>query len=726
MRKITLLFLLLGCTSFLSAQCLTATNGQYPATTYSAQVCDGTTINTITTLGYASEYSVVTVVAGETYTFYSSIATDVVTISSDGGTTADTFGIGTVTWVSTVSGDVRFYTNLDDGACGASTAFRARRMVCGTPPTCLPPTALTTSAVTTDAATVSWTASTTDPANGYEYYLDTVNTAPTAATPASGTVAPGTTSIDFNGLADSTTYYIWVRSVCSGSDTSAWSAMATFSTLCLAVTDFTENFDAAVAFPNCWAKIGTGGSSYVQASATTTSTPNNLYIYSGSAASQAVVAMRPVSNAGDGTHRLRFKARGNFTAGDAVQVGYLTDPADATTFVSLQSFTTTSITVYDVFTATLGTAPGANQVLAFRHAGNLGYSILIDDVVWEAIPSCVEPTALTASNIDASNATVSWTASASAPALGYNYYVSTTNTLPSTITGTTAPGEVSVTLANLAPSTVYYVWVQSNCAANDVSALSTVLTFTTACGPSTVPYSQDFESAVAPALPLCTSRENVGTGNNWTVVNNPGSGFTNKTLRYAYNSTNAANAWFYTNGVSLVAGTAYTVGYKYGNNSTTYNENLKVAVGTSAAAASMTTVLADHPGIIGGVAATNTVTFTPTVDGVYYFGFNAYSIADQYYLFVDNISVQTALATTGFDNNSFSLYPNPVKDILNIGYSKAIKSVAVYNMLGQEVAAKATDITMTQINMSNLSKGTYLVKVVAEDSATKTIKIVKE
>jgi len=111
--------------------CLTATNGQWPATTFvpNAANCDGFTAQTIDICGYASEYSVVTVVAGETYVFASSIATDVVTISADAGATSVAAGIGSVTWVATISGDIRFYTHL--AGCVAQSTCRTKTVTCG-------------------------------------------------------------------------------------------------------------------------------------------------------------------------------------------------------------------------------------------------------------------------------------------------------------------------------------------------------------------------------------------------------------------------------------------------------------------------------------------------------------------------------------------------------------------------------------------------------------------
>ncbi|MCD1116173.1 fibronectin type III domain-containing protein [Chryseobacterium turcicum] len=88
-------------------------------------------------------------------------------------------------------------------------------------PTCLEPTALATSAVTANSATLSWTAPTNAPANGYEYAYTTANTAPTGA----GTSNAGT-SVTVSLPSGSTTYYLWVRSKCTTTDLSAWVSVA--------------------------------------------------------------------------------------------------------------------------------------------------------------------------------------------------------------------------------------------------------------------------------------------------------------------------------------------------------------------------------------------------------------------------------------------------------------------------------------------------------------------
>ncbi len=732
---LTILLLVIG--SYISAQCITSTT-QYPFNvSYTPATCDGTTINQIVTDGYAGEYSTVTVTAGITYTFTSSTTSDLITISTLNTTESNfvlAYGIGSVTWYATFSGDVKFYTNLNDGLCGEDQINRIRGVICNNAVSCNPPTDLMFSNLTTNSVNISWTASNSNPANGYEYYISS-SIAPNNTTTPTGSVGAGITTVTINGLSINTSYKVWVRSACSSTSKSCWSSLRDFSTMCTPVTDFTENFDAALTFPDCWKRVGNGGATRIQADASATSAPNLIYLFGTNTTTsvirgKAIVAIRPVSNAGDGTHRLRFKAKGNLTAGGVFEVGYLPNPAEASSFVNMQSFTTSSNSTYDAFTLLPGTAPGSSQVLAFRHSGTPETSILIDDVVWEVLPSCVEPTNLSVSNITLTGATISWTASISAPANGYQYYVSTSNVVPSaatTPTGSVVSGNTTVILTGLNSSTTYYFWVRAVCSITNSSEWSLSSNFNTLCTVSTVPYTQDFESALVPQMPICTTVQNVGTGNNWITVNNPSAstGFNSKTLQYNYSQTNAANTWFYTNAVTLSAGINYTISYKYGNNSLTFRENLKVSYGTAANAAAMTTILADHPNITGNTQTQNTVNFIPATSGDYYFGFNAYSIANQFFLFVDDISITLGLGNTSFNSSKFSVSPNPVKDIISISYDKTISNVAVYNLLGQQVTFKAVNADQKQIDLSNLVKGTYILKVSADD-IIQCIKVIKE
>lgn len=84
-----------------------------------------------------------------------------------------------------------------------------------------------------------------------------------------------------------------------------------------------------------------------------------------------------------------------------------------------------------------------------------------------------------------------------------------------------------------------------------------------------------------------------------------------------------------------------------------------------------------------------------------------------------------SLSAGSFNNSNFLIYPNPVKDMLNISYSSEISYVRVVNMLGQEVISRDINATSTQLDMSHLSAGAYLVTVSSGD-ALKTLKVIKQ
>ena len=84
-----------------------------------------------------------------------------------------------------------------------------------------------------------------------------------------------------------------------------------------------------------------------------------------------------------------------------------------------------------------------------------------------------------------------------------------------------------------------------------------------------------------------------------------------------------------------------------------------------------------------------------------------------------------SLGNNSFDNANFTFYPNPVKNTLNLSYNKEISTVEIFNLLGQKVNSIVVNSNDSQIDMSNLSKGAYMVKVTS-DNQVKTLKVIKE
>ena len=72
----------------------------------------------------------------------------------------------------------------------------------------------------------------------------------------------------------------------------------------------------------------------------------------------------------------------------------------------------------------------------------------------------------------------------------------------------------------------------------------------------------------------------------------------------------------------------------------------------------------------------------------------------------------------------FNYYPNPVKEVMHLNAAKNIEAVTVYNLLGQKVMATTVGATSTDLNVSGLAAGTYMMKVTV-DGQTATYKIIK-
>ncbi|MCB0465198.1 MAG: T9SS type A sorting domain-containing protein [Aequorivita sp.] len=106
-------------------------------------------------------------------------------------------------------------------------------------------------------------------------------------------------------------------------------------------------------------------------------------------------------------------------------------------------------------------------------------------------------------------------------------------------------------------------------------------------------------------------------------------------------------------------------------------------------------------------------------------GLDIYSASAANEMYVDDVVLYNGIiGTEDFSADTFSVYPNPVKDMLNIKSSTAIDNVTVYDLLGKVVLQENPGKISPSINMSNLTSGSYLVKVTIGNSS-KTVKVLK-
>ncbi|GAA4160056.1 hypothetical protein GCM10022217_23550 [Chryseobacterium ginsenosidimutans] len=622
---------------------------------------------------------------------------------------------------------------------------------------CVPPTLNAVGTLTANSAAVSWTSpSGTVPAS-YDIYYSTTNTAPTNSTTPNLPGVTGT-STTIPGLNPNTNYYYWVRANCStGTSQSAWSFSGTFKTLCGPMTSMAEDFESYATgniVPDCWARIiDTNGSQTITTTTPVASGTKHIYQYSSTTQNPSTVVLPQFSNINAGTNWLRFKARVTAATG-TLNVGYVTDPANSSTFVLLQALSITN-TVYATagseYSVIVPSSVPANARLAIRNTAD-AKSYYWDDVYWEATPSCFAPSALTSSNVLANSANISWTAPAATPANGYEYYYSTSSTAPTAATaasGTSA--STSTTINGLAAATTYYVWIRSACSSSNKSSWWGSVTFTTACATLPVPFAQTFDNGVAP--------------NCWTNIN-PGSTSANLLWKFAGNADYGANlanngrpagtyAWvdasspysgsgsntvqLVTPSINLTGLTSPYISFEWFKNhsmststtvtpSTYDNNKLTVEVNDGNGWVSVWSDTSNSnqwrpvgiPLAASYIGATIQVRFTvdKNVNG------NGYFYDD---LLLDNVEVKQnpVLATSEVSTlkNNIKVYPNPFKDVLNISEIEKVKSVIISDVSGRVV--KTIDNPSKEINLSFLNSGLYLVTLRLKDGTQFTVKAIK-
>lgn len=342
-------------------------------------------------------------------------------------------------------------------------------------PLCSSPSILLASAGTqSNNANLSWTNPTTAP-NSYEWIVVPTGSGTSGTPTASGTVThPTNTANTGTTLMPTTTYDAYVRSVCSGGN-STWIGPTTFTTECTNATSLVENFDGVTGgtngtIPNCWRRIANGGSSYIQTSNAAPWSGFQRYIFIANTG-QTPMAISPViGNLNDTTQQLRFHiAVSSAGAGKTIQVGYMTDPTNAATFTLVKDVTVNN-TAPDANWTIIKmpvTAPSSGYI-AWRHPGTAAYNAYFDDVYWEPVPQCGPVSGLSVSNITTNSFSFAWNLPATGTPVAYNYEIRSYGAAGSGSTGLEFSGAVTAakldtTLSNIPSGRRFGVYVQADC-----------------------------------------------------------------------------------------------------------------------------------------------------------------------------------------------------------------------------------------------------------------------
>jgi len=127
---------------------------------------------------------------------------------------------------------------------------------------------------------------------------------------------------------------------------------------------------------------------------------------------------------------------------------------------------------------------------------------------------------------------------------------------------------------------------------------------------------------------------------------------------------------------------------------------------------------------VGGGGDEGAYEIQQTTDGGFIFtGWQVLSVFDAA-VWVVKLEAEI-LGTTEFENQ-IALYPNPTTGIINLQTKEPIKSVSVYNSVGQKVEFNSLNKENTSIDISNLPAGIYFIELNLNNKTSKRYKVIRK
>ncbi len=345
-------------------------------------------------------------------------------------------------------------------------------------PSCARPVSLTDSVIDAYSAQVSWAEAGT--ASAWTIAYGETGFDPATAT---NTITVYDNPYIITGLNPTTTYDVYVRAECDVESYSDWSVKTTFTTPCGDLTNvpYAEDFDGYTSSGTstmvpCWTRNNYNTGQPHISSWTNVSAPYCLNLYSkldgfSYVALPAFDESIAVSSL-QASFNLRLREGGNF------EVGVMEDPTDTATFVSVATVEVSALDVWEEFDIPLTNYGGIGRNIAFRYSGITATDnkdAYLDNLVIDYAPSCARPTMVRADSVTTTDAIIVW--KANGPATSWVVEYDTTGFVPGTGITTTVT-DTTVTLTGLEGSTIYDVYVYSDCGGT-MSPASNVCTFNT-------------------------------------------------------------------------------------------------------------------------------------------------------------------------------------------------------------------------------------------------------
>ncbi|WP_428743515.1 M4 family metallopeptidase [Tenacibaculum sp.] len=366
---------------------------------------------------------------------------------------------------------------------------------------------------------------------------------------------------------------------------------------------------------------------------------------------------------------------------------------------------TTSATTFNVTGLSAGTAY-TFTVKAKDAAGNVSAASNAVNVTTKSpdTQAPTAPSALTASNVEETTATLSWTASTDNVGVT-SYEVFNGAASAGTVTGT------SMNLTGLTASTTYNFTVKAKDAAGNISAASNTATFTTKDA-STVTYcsSKGNNSSYE-----WIDRVSMGGVNNITGNDGGYKDYTNLTMNVAQGS----NRLYVSAGFSSSSYTEYWKAWIDYNKNGVFEDTEVVLSGSSSSAGDLYQDFTIPTTVSGTTRLRVSMKYNSAQTACETF---SYGEVEDYTINIS--SGASVVATLGFDNDidgtvlgnesnpDMRAYPNPTVEFVQVkvaGSKSEKMAYRIVNAIGKVVKTGYTD--SVNINTSNLKKGMYILEV---------------
>lgn len=577
-------------------------------------------------------------------------------------------------------------------------------------PSCIEPSNLIVSAITPATSTVTWsTVSTT--ATTFQYSVTTSNTPPI---PSDQLISTNNLSVNFASLTSGTTYYFWIRSVCGTNETSNWISKS-FRTIQAVPAPWQEVFTATTV-PAGWSasewKIGT------ERGVTGSNGANSIYknIYGTTpSGSFTTVNVGPLPQNQELSFDYKHSAYnspygsienwGNFKVQVSTDFGVTwTDLATVTNepgtgnYIS-KKYSLNSFSGNYVSIKIIGTRTAGDFDLSFDNF-QIKESVVIENPVTSVnvatlnnVPSTITTVAGTLQLVATANPTlanqnVTWSITSGSTYATLNQAGLVTALQNGTVTvkatsveNQMISGEIQVVISNQPlvfcvpnfPQGVEPITLVEFAGISNTTAAST-----------TSPAYENFTSMVG----------NVERGNTYPIrlkgnTNGSFSGYFKVYVDWNNNGTFET-----TEGTDL--------GYILNSTGVDDKElagNISVPADAFVGNVRMRVLKKYQSSVI---PACNT---------------ESYGQAEDY-----TLTVSESLGTEDFAKNNFKIYPNPTTGISNIQTDLEIENIAIYNQIGQLISNQKA----TQLDLSNVASGIYMIQINFENGQKATKKIIKK